>query len=99
MAFTKVSLPAWVCWPPTVVVRYSGNVAVVVLPFDPAGRMFSSAPPGNRASSGVVPPLMVVVVVGVPLVTAAELSRSLCSWAPVTCWICWCGCWWWCWWV
>lgn len=53
MALTKVSLPPW----PVVVVRYRGSA---VAPFVPAGRILSSAPPGSRASSGV----MVVVVDG-----------------------------------
>lgn len=100
MALTKVSLP------PCPVVRYRGSA---VAPFVPAGRMFSSAPPGSRASSGV----MVVVMIGelpllYPVVVPAldivvmpllvellvELMRSLCSCAPVIDWMWVCCCGW-----
>lgn len=97
IAFTKVSFP-----PGPVVARYRGSA---VAPFVPAGRMFSSAPPGSRASSGVMvavgePPLLYpaledVLMTVLPLLPdpapADELMRSLCSWAPVIVWM-WVGC-------
>lgn len=52
--------------------------AVVVVPFDPACRMFNSAPPGNRASSEALLLLLFRVVV-VLLLAELPLTNNLCN--------------------
>lgn len=56
-------------------------------PFDPACRMFNSAPPGNLAmSEELLLLLLLLLLLFVVVVVVAELpplTSSLCSWAPV----------------